>query len=109
MKWSVTLKESVIDDLRWFGRKTGRLIFAEAEAEQLLSKNPVSESKNLKTLKPNRIAQRELRLFGKYRVLFNVDHELREVTVINVGEKRGNALFVQGEEFQVHHEGDPAE
>lgn len=107
MKWSVTLKESVIDDLRWFGRKTGRILLAEAERQ--LSKNPVSESKNLKTLKPNRIAQREFRLFGKYRVLFNVDHDACEVTIINVGEKRGNALFVQGVEFREHNEGDPVE
>src|SRR5271157_3706793 len=27
MAWTVVLKESVIDDLRWFGRKDGRLYF----------------------------------------------------------------------------------
>jgi hypothetical protein len=30
MPWEVTLKESVIADLRWFGRKLGRLILNEA-------------------------------------------------------------------------------
>ena len=49
------------------------------------------------------------RLFGKYRVLFNVDREEEEVTIILVGEKRGNSLFVRGQEFTVHHESDPAE
>lgn len=107
MKWSVTLKESVIDDLRWFGRKTGRVLLAEAEKQ--LSNDPVSESKNLKTLKPNRIAQRELRLFGRYRVLFNINQDLTQVTIINMGEKRGNSLFVQGEEFREHYESNPAE
>ena len=62
----------------------------------------------LKTLRPNPIAARELRLFGKYRVLFNVDEESEEVTIILVGEKRGNSLFVQGEEF-TGHESDPTE
>ena len=31
MAWTVALKESVIDDLRWFGRKDGRLLLAAAE------------------------------------------------------------------------------
>ena len=62
----------------------------------------------MKTLRPNPVAERELRLFGKYRVLFNVDEENEEVTIILVGEKRGNSLFVQGEEF-AGHESDSAE
>jgi hypothetical protein len=28
---------------------------------------------------------------------------------LSVGEKRGNALFVRGQEFTVHHESVPAE
>ena len=63
----------------------------------------------MKTLRPNPVAQRELRLFGKYRVLFNVDQEQEEVTIILVGEKRGSALLVRGQEFTAHHESDPAE
>ena len=31
MSWTVTLKESVLDDLRWFGKKDGRLLLREAE------------------------------------------------------------------------------
>ena len=63
----------------------------------------------MKTLRLNPVAQRELRLFGKYRVLFNVDRESREVTIIMVGEKRGNSLFVRGREFTAHHESHPPE
>jgi mRNA-degrading endonuclease RelE of RelBE toxin-antitoxin system len=107
MTWEVVLKESVIDDLRWFGKKDGRLLLREAEAR--LSAGPLAESGEMKTLRPNPVAQRELRLFGKYRVLFNVDEAASEVTVVLIGEKRGNALFVQGEEFTAHHESNPAE
>jgi len=32
MNWTVALKESVLDDLRWFGRKDERVLLAEAEA-----------------------------------------------------------------------------
>ncbi len=106
MTWTVSLKESAIDDLRWFGKKDGRLLLKEAE--QHLSADPLLESRSIKTLRPNPVAERELRLFGKYRVLFNVDEENEEVTIILVGEKRGNSLLVQGEEF-TGHESDTAE
>ncbi len=107
MSWTVTLKESVIGDLRWFGRKDGRILLDEAERR--LSADPLAETRSMKTLRPNPLAQRELRLFGKYRVLFNVDTEVEEVTIILVGEKRGNSLFVRGQEFSAHHESHPAE
>lgn len=107
MAWTVKLKESVIDDLRWFGRKEGRALLAEAEKR--LAPNPLEDSRNMKTLLPNPVAQRELRLFGKYRILFNVAQDAREVTVLVVGEKRGNSLFVQGKEYVKHHESDSIE
>ena len=78
------------------------------EAEQHLVADPLLESRNMKTLRPNPVAERELRLFGRYRVLSNVNEANEEVTIILVGEKRGNSLFVQGEEF-TGHESDPAE
>jgi mRNA-degrading endonuclease RelE of RelBE toxin-antitoxin system len=105
MNWTVTLKESVIDDLRWFGKKDGRKLLKEAEHH--LSSDPLLESRNMKSLRPNPVAERELRLFGKYRVLFNVDEVNNEVTIMLVGEKRGNSLFVQGEEFTGHESDTP--
>src|SRR5688572_10859104 len=107
MAWSIFLKPSVIDDLRWFGKKDGRILLDEAEAR--LAADPLAESRQMKTLRPNKVAQRELRLFGKYRVLFNVNQAEEEVTIILVGEKRGEALLVQGKEFKEHHESDSAE
>jgi hypothetical protein len=50
-----------------------------------------------------------VRLFGKYRVLFNVDETAEVVTIVLVGEKRRNKLIVQGEEFTARHESDSAE
>lgn len=105
MSWTVTLKESVIGDLRWFGRKDGRILLDESERR--LSADPLAETRSMKALRPDPVAQRELRLFGRYRVLFNVDTEVEEVTLILVGEKRGNSLFVRGQEFIAHHESHP--
>src|SRR5437588_454721 len=107
MAWTVALKESVIKDLRWFGRKDSRLLLDTAVDR--LTADPLAETRNLKTLRPNPIAQRELRLFGKYPVLFNVDAAAEVVTIVLVGEKRGESLFVQGEEFIAHHEGNPSQ
>jgi mRNA-degrading endonuclease RelE of RelBE toxin-antitoxin system len=107
MAWTVAVKESVSDDLRDFGRREGRKILREAM--ERLAENPKEESRNMKTLRPNPIAQRELRLFGKYRLLFNVDEESHTATIVLVGEKRGNLLLVQGKEYDKHHESDPAE
>lgn len=106
MSWNLDVKESAIDDPRWFGKKDGRKLLKEAEA--YLTSDPLLETRNMKTLRPNPIAERELWLFGKYRVLFNVDQENEVVTIILVGEKRGNSLLVQGEEF-TGHESDTAE
>jgi mRNA-degrading endonuclease RelE of RelBE toxin-antitoxin system len=106
MPWVVKLKESVIEDLRWFGKRDGRKLLSEAEKR--LGENPLAETRNLKTLRRNSIAQRELRLLGKYRFLFNVDEKIQEVTIILVGEKRGESLLVRGKEYTEHHESDPA-
>jgi mRNA-degrading endonuclease RelE of RelBE toxin-antitoxin system len=107
MEWSVVLKESVLDDLRWCGKKSGRQILKEAVSR--LEEDPLAETRQMKSLRPKRIAGRELRLFGKYRVLFQVDEPARIVTIDLVGEKRGEALLVQGKEFREHHENDPFE
>jgi mRNA-degrading endonuclease RelE of RelBE toxin-antitoxin system len=106
MKWNVEIKEEAIDHLIWFGKATGRELLQQARKR--LEENPLAENKNMKSLRPNAVAQKELRLFGKYRVLFSVDIEAKLVTIILVGEKRGNKLVVSGEEFTAH-ESDSAE
>ncbi len=107
MGWTVELKESVIDDLRWFGTRDGRQLLKEAIRR--LAEDSLVETRQMKKVRPNPLAARERRLFGKYRVLFNVDEHAQVVTIVLVGEKRGRALIVQGEEFTDHHESDPAE
>lgn len=97
----------MIADLRWFGRKEGRLLLKAAT--ESLTADPLIETQQMKTLRPNPVAQRELRLFGKYRMLFNVEVDRALVTIVLVGEKRGESLIVQGERFTAHHENHPPE
>jgi mRNA-degrading endonuclease RelE of RelBE toxin-antitoxin system/PHD/YefM family antitoxin component YafN of YafNO toxin-antitoxin module len=84
MSWKVDLKDAVLDDLRWFGRKKGRLILNAAL--KILETDPLAETRNLKTLRKNPFAERELRLSGNYRILFNVDQGKQLVTIMAVGE-----------------------
>jgi mRNA-degrading endonuclease RelE of RelBE toxin-antitoxin system len=107
MAWTVEVKEVAVEHLRAFGKKTGRLVLKKA-VEQL-ERDPLAQTKNMKTLRANPIAQRELRLFGKYRVLFSVNEKEELVTIILVGEKSGNRLLVLGEEFTEHHESNSVE
>src|SRR5208282_778891 len=95
--WSVTLKESVLNDLRALGFKQGRAVLKAATAR--LAEDPLGQTRHLKTLRANPVAERELRLFGRYRVLFAVNTGEATVTITLVGEKRGNSLFVQGKRF----------
>jgi hypothetical protein len=76
-------------------------------AVERLTADPLAETRHLKTLRPNPVAQRELRLFGKYRVLFSVDPAAEVITIVLVGEKQGESLLVQGKEFSEHHESNP--
>jgi mRNA-degrading endonuclease RelE of RelBE toxin-antitoxin system len=107
MAWRVEVKEAAIDHLAWFGRKLGRKLLQSAL--KFLEQDPLAQTRNMKSLRPNSIAQRELRLFGKYRVLFSVEADDERVTIILVGEKRGNKLIVLGREFSAHHEGHSAQ
>ena len=103
----VNLKESVNGDLRWFGKKDARSLLREATLR--LEADPLAENQDMNPLRPNRVARRELRLFGKYRVLFNPDEGAREVTIVLVGRNRRDSWIVRGEEFTSHHESDPTE
>jgi hypothetical protein len=107
MVWTIAVKAAALEHLRWFGKKIGRKLLKKAL--QHLERDPLSETRNLKTLRPNPLAQRELRLFGLYRILFNVNQDARLATILLVGEKRGERLLVMGEEFSEHHESDPLE
>ena len=69
--------------------------------ERHLAHQPTEQSRRIKRMRPNPIAAWELRL-GDYRVLYDVNEPERVVTVQVIGEKVGNRLIVQGEEYTAH-------
>jgi hypothetical protein len=67
----------------------------------LIQNDPVEVSRNKFPLKrPSRRAERELRL-GDWRVFYTVMEERSLVIVNLIGVKRGNKLFIEGEEFDL--------
>jgi len=100
--WKIGLADSVLKDLAVFPSKVRRSILDEAI--ERLGADPVTETRNLKVMRPNPVATHELRLSGRYRVLFTVDQKRRSIRIEVVGEKQGNRLFVQGIEYARHHE-----
>ena len=101
MRFVVEVTQEAFDDLCWFGNVIARRLLDEATKR--LEVDPISETRQMKTLAPNPVAERELRLFGDFRVMFNVELAAAVVEIVIVGEKPGNQLIVQGREFIRHH------
>jgi mRNA-degrading endonuclease RelE of RelBE toxin-antitoxin system len=100
--WTVDLKESVIDDLQALGIKQVRAVLKEASTR--LAENPLAQTRHLKTLRPNPVAERELRLFGRYRVLFTVaEAEALGATEQAVAAMSASAGFHTPDSAPAHH------
>jgi mRNA-degrading endonuclease RelE of RelBE toxin-antitoxin system len=84
------LKHSVLGDLDSLGPMATRAILRTARGR--LGTDPLATTRHLKSLQANAIAERQLSVLGRYRVLFTVDEAAKVVTIVVVGEKRGNAV-----------------
>jgi mRNA-degrading endonuclease RelE of RelBE toxin-antitoxin system len=77
----------------------------EAAIMSRLQHQPTTPTKAIKRLRPNPLAEYELRV-SDLRALYNV--EGNEVVILIVGRKVGNKLIVEGEEFHGHQD-DPVQ
>jgi mRNA-degrading endonuclease RelE of RelBE toxin-antitoxin system len=73
----------------------------EAAIVSRLEHQPTMPSRSIKRLRPNPLAEFELRV-GELRVLYNVIGD--EVAILIVGRKVGNKLIVEHEEFHGHED-----
>jgi mRNA-degrading endonuclease RelE of RelBE toxin-antitoxin system len=79
-----------------FRKSEQRTIFDQISEQ--LSYEPVTDTRYRKKLRPNKVAEYELRI-GKFRVFYDVDEEAKTVKIEAVGYKQGNRLFIRGEEY----------
>src|SRR5437588_3827187 len=100
--FEIDITPEAVDDLKKL-RKYDRKIVADAIDERL-PHEPDKESKNRKRLRPNNVAEWELRV-GSFRVFYDVIvEEKEEKTVVRiraVGKKRGNKILLHGKEYKL--------
>lgn len=87
-----------LDDLLTFRPFGRRIIVAEIEAQ--LSHEPARETRNWKRLRPNRLAEWELRA-GAFRIFYYVEPGRGVVKIVAVGYKTGKELFIHGQRYRI--------
>ncbi|MDM8550192.1 hypothetical protein QUF72_08950 [Desulfobacterales bacterium HSG2] len=98
MKYKIRITEDAKNDLSFF-KAYERKIILTAIKEQL-SYEPLKETRNRKRLRDNPIAPWELKS-GKYRIFYGVNNDIVTVTVISVGMKKHNILYIMGKEVKI--------
>ena len=103
MPFKIAITEDADRQLQSLPVREQRIL--EAAIQSRLLHQPMTPTKAIKRLRPNPLAEFELRA-GDLRVLYNVEED--EVVILIVGRKVGNKLIVEGEEFYGHQD-HPAE
>jgi mRNA-degrading endonuclease RelE of RelBE toxin-antitoxin system len=94
----IEFTSKAVEDLRWFKKSEQRLIISHLESQ--LIHDPVVETRNRKRLRPNRLAEWELRV-GRFRIFFDMELESHRIKIEAVGYKTGNRIMIQGEEYKL--------
>ncbi|MDP2998293.1 MAG: type II toxin-antitoxin system RelE/ParE family toxin [Bryobacterales bacterium] len=96
--FEIRFTPEAIDDLRTFSTPERKRIMEGIDA--CLRHEPHLETRNNKALRPNRLAERELRV-NRFRVFYDIDEGAAWVKIEAIGHKRGSSLYVRGQEFQL--------
>ncbi|NUQ64193.1 MAG: type II toxin-antitoxin system RelE/ParE family toxin [Pirellulales bacterium] len=94
----VDFTPEAVRDLRMFRKYDQQQIIAAIENQ--LPHRALLETRNRKRLRPNQLAEWELRV-DDFRVFYDVDAENGVVKIEAVGYKQGSKLFVHGEEYEL--------
>jgi len=86
------------DDLKSFRKFEQKHILDEIDAQ--LQYEPNVETRNRKKLRPNEVAEWELRI-DRFRVFYDVEEVATIVRIGAIGNKRGNKLFIHGQEYDL--------
>ena len=87
-----------IEDLKLYRKRDRQLIVDQIDEQ--LSHEPSQETRNRKRLRPNRVAEYELRM-AKFRIFYDVDENKKVVKIVAIGHKEGACLFIRGKEYQL--------
>jgi mRNA-degrading endonuclease RelE of RelBE toxin-antitoxin system len=99
MPFKISITEDADRQFRWLSVREQRIL--EAAILSRLQHQPTVPAKAIKRLRPNPLAEFELRA-GDLRALYDVEGD--EVIVLVIGRKVHNKLIVEGEEFHGHQD-----
>lgn len=98
MAYTIDVTDEAKEDLSYYTAFERKTIVMEIRAQ--LAHQPLIETKNRKQLRDNPIATWELRV-GMYRVFYEVDVSGQTVSIISVGHKTHNTLWIRGQEVEL--------
>ena len=102
-KFTISYAPETYKHLDWIELKYHRLVATTIEEQ--LSHTPTTETKNRKPLEqPAALgATWELRFGPKnsFRIFYDANHEEKIVSVLAIGVKEGNRLFIGGQELEL--------
>lgn len=96
--YTIQFTPEAIADLRELRKRDTQLIVDGIETQ--LTFEPVLPTRNRKRLRPNRLAEWELRI-DEFRVFYDVVSTEVIVKVVAVGQKIGNRLLIHGKEYKL--------
>ncbi|CBN54354.1 MULTISPECIES: type II toxin-antitoxin system RelE family toxin [Kamptonema] len=98
MKFTIEITEEAIEDMECLD-KAACVTIIDAIERQLVNQ-PLLETRNRKPLRPDSQFGWELRI-GKYRVFYDVNEGTVTVSVVAVGYKEHNQLYIRGQEVNL--------
>lgn len=99
MAFRITITANAETQLHALSIREQRIL--ETSVPARLQDRPTTPTRAIKRLRPNPLAEYELRV-GDLRVLYNVEGD--EVILLVIGRKVGNKLIVDREEFRGHQD-----
>lgn len=98
MTYKVRFSLDAASEWRSLNRRDRQVVIHQIEMR--LTYAPGEETRNLKHLRSNNLAEWELRV-NQFRVFYDIDEQASIVEVVAIGYKRGNRLFVAGKEYEL--------
>lgn len=92
-EYTIDITDTAEEDLAYYRAFERRTIVNEILSR--LTYEPEVETIGKKNLRKNPIAKWELKI-GKYRVFYEIDNEELFVSIISIGHKEHNVLYIRG-------------
>ena len=96
--FEIKFTDQAIADLKLLKKAERRSILSKLETK--LIDEPTAETRNRKKLRPNQLAEWELRL-GNFRIFYDVNQDNELIIIQTIGYKVGSRLIIQGKEYRL--------